>query len=214
MVTCFAKLKAAHELREFPSLFEGEGWTAWSKKFGKRQHKNNRHPMPAPALLFDVAEDLAAEAFGWIETALRANLPDICCPLAQFFALFCSDIHSGRRTIDVAKVQAANTHFVRRNSPQERWLTGIVDNKCNIPPATLTFQRVDSPTCPITAANLRLRCMKEANLEVGGTTGSPFLFPRIFFPAGHGRHPEIGPHRQAKVSGEPGPNCVGSGNMP
>ena len=209
MVTYYAKLKASPELREFPGLFEEGGWTAWLKKYGKRQQKNNRHPLPAPALLFEVAEDLAMEAFGWIETTLQANLPEVYCALAQFLALFCFDVHSGRRTIDIAKIQAKNTHVIRRNSPQERWLIGIVDNKCNIPPATLSFQRVESPTCPIAAANLYLRCMKEANLEIGGSTGSPFLFPRIFFPVGHGRYPEIGPHRRVKSGSEPGFKSVG-----
>ena len=209
MVTYHAKLKAAGELQEYPSLFEGDHWASWLKKFGKRQQKNNRHPMPAPALLLNVAEDLAAETLGWIAAALDENLPEIFCPLAQFFVLFCFDVHSGRRTIDISKIQAANTHIVGQGSPQERWLIGIVDNKCNIPPATLTFQKVDSPTCPITAANLYLDCMKEANLEIGGPTGSPFLFPRIFFPQAHGRFPEIGPHRQTKRPGESGLHNVG-----
>jgi len=209
MVTYYAKLKAAEELGAYPSLFEGDHWAAWLKKFGKRQQKNNRHPMPAPALLFNVAEDLAAETLGWIAAALEENLPEVYCPLSQFFGLFCFDVHSGRRTIDISKIQAANTHIVGRGSPQERWLIGIVDNKCNIPPATLTFQGVDSPTCPIKAANLYLHCMKEANLEIGGTTGSPFLFPRIFFPQAHGRFPEIGPHRQTKRPGESGLHAVG-----
>ena len=110
LVTYYAKLKAAPELREFPGLFEGGEWTTWLKKYGKRQQKNNRHPLPAPALLREVAEDLATEATGWIETALQANQPEVYCPLAQFFALFCFDVHSGRRTIDIAKIQAANTH--------------------------------------------------------------------------------------------------------
>ena len=209
LVTYYAKLKAADELQQYPSLFEGDHWASWLKKFGKRQQKNNRHPMPAPALLFNVAEDLAAESLGWIEAALEENLPEVYCPLAQFFGLFCFDVHSGRRTIDISKIQAANTHIVGRGSSQERWLIGIVDNKCNIPPATLTFQGVDSPTCPIKAANLYLHCMKEANLEIGGTTGSPFLFPRIFFPQAHGRFPEIGPHRQTKRPGESGLHPVG-----